>query len=144
LSAPRRTPTFGKPENLSGSWSIHEEIAMKRTLTAAALTALAVVGMGATAHAAPPDHAAQNHVAYWEAFTLQDDTCSKVELPDGVSSFTLPELPSRQVYTLLVLKAGSGSDAHALVWYPDAGVAYEHPTDKDLSHVISCVTEEVS
>ena len=62
----------------------------------------------------------------------------KVELPDGVSTYTLPALGTGQVYTLLVLKAGSNAEANTVVWYPVAGTAYGHDTGKDLSHVILC------
>ena len=117
---------------------------MKRVIAAAAIAALAVLGLSTPAQAAPPDEAATNSAAYWEAFTPDDDTCTKVELPDGVSTYTLPELGPDQTYTLLVLKAGSGAGANTLVWNPIAGVAYGHDTDKDLSHIIYCVTEGYS
>lgn len=116
---------------------------MKRMITAAIIAAFAVLGVSTSAQAAPPDHAAQNSAAYWEAFTPEDDTCTKVELPNGVSTFTLPELGGDQMYTLLVLKAGSGA-ANTVVWFPVAGTAYGHDTGKDLSHVIYCVEEKHS
>ena len=117
---------------------------MKRMITAAVLAAVAVLGLSAPAQAAPPDQAVQNSAAYWETITPEDDTCTKVELPEGVSTYTLPELSGDQMYTLLVLKAGSGSDANTVIWYPVAGTAYGHDTDKDLSHIIYCVTEQIS
>lgn len=117
---------------------------MKRVIVAAAIAALALLGLSTPAQAAPPENAASNSVAYWEALTPEDDTCMKEELPDGVSTFTLPELGPDQVYTLLVLKSGSGAGANTVVWYPVAGVAYDHDTGKDLSHVIYCVTEGYS
>jgi len=113
-------------------------------ITAAVLAAVAVLGLSAPAQAAPPDEVTQNSAAYWEAFTPEDDTCTKVELPDGVWTYTLPELGGDQMYTLLVLKAGSGSDANTVIWYPVAGTAYGHDTGKELSHIIYCVTEQIS
>lgn len=115
---------------------------MKRMVTVAVLAAVAVLGLSTPAQAAPPDQAAQNSAAYWEAFTPQDDTCMKVELSDGISTYTLPALGAGQIYTLLVLKAGSGAEANTLVWFPVAGTAYGSGTGKDLSHVIYCVTEQ--
>lgn len=115
---------------------------MKRMITAVVVAAFAVLGLSTPAQAAPPDHALTNSAAYWETVTPEDDTCTKVELPDGVTSFTLPALGPGMAYTLLVLKAGSGASANTLVWDPVAGVAYTHDTGKELSHVIYCVTEE--
>ena len=100
---------------------------MNRIITAAAIAAFAVLGLSAPAQAAPPDQAAQNQVAYWEAFTPEEDTCFKDELPDGVSTYTLPELPEGQMYTLLVLKAGN-DDANTLVYWPVVGTVYGHST----------------
>jgi len=117
---------------------------MKRVIAAAAIVAFAVLGLSAPAQAAPPDQVAQNSASYWEALTPEDDTCTKVELPDGVSTYTLPALSGGQIYTLLVLKAGSGAEANTVIWYPVAGVAYDHDSGKDLSHIIYCVTEGYS
>ena len=114
---------------------------MKRLIAAAAIAAFAVLGLSAPAQAAPSDQAATNSVAYWEALTPEDDTCTKVELGDGVTTYTLPALPAGQMYTLLVLKSGSGAGANTVVWYPVAGVAYDHDSGKELSHIIYCVTE---
>lgn len=112
---------------------------MKKTLAVAALTGLVVLGAGTPALAAKPGpktDPALNKVAYWEAAGY--GTCSKVELTDGHKTFTLAD----GVYTLLVLKAGSGATANDVVVAPEAGVAYAHGTGKDLSHVISCVDED--
>ena len=117
---------------------------MKSIIAAAAIAAFVALGAAAPAQAAPPDNAAQNSVAYWEAFTPEDDTCYKVELGEGVSTYTLPALPAGQMYTLLVLKAGSGAGSNTVVLWPVAGTAYGHDTDKELSHIIYCVTEEPS
>lgn len=118
---------------------------MKRALAAAAaISAIAILGLSTPAQAAPPDHAAQNQAASWEAVTPDEDTCTKVEMPNGVSTYTLPALGAGQSYTLLVLKAGSGDSANTLVWWPVAGTAYGHATGKNLSHIIYCVTEEIS
>ena len=115
---------------------------MIRVITAAVIAVFAVLGLSTPAQAAPPDNAAQNSAAYWEAFTPEDDTCTKVELPGGPLTYTLPELGAGEQYTLLVLKAGSGESANTVVWYPVAGVAYDHDTGKELSHVIYCVEEK--
>lgn len=117
---------------------------MKRMITAAVIAAFAVLGLSTPAQAAPPTEAAQNSAAYWEAFTPEDDTCTKVELGEGVSTFTLPALGPGQFYTLLVLKAGSGASANTVVENPVAGTAYAHDTGKELSHVIYCVAEQPS
>jgi hypothetical protein len=117
---------------------------MKRIITAAVIAAFAVLGLSTPAQAAPPEHAAQNNAAYWEAFTPEDDICTKVELPPGVSTYTLPALSGGQVYTLLVLKAGSGAGANTVVLNPVAGVAYDHDTGKELSHIIYCVAGQPS
>lgn len=110
---------------------------MKKLLAASAVAAFAVLGLAAPAQAAPPEAAAQNSTAYWEALGYGD--CTKVELADGVSSYTLAELEFPHEYTLLVLKAGSGATANQLVEYPVAGEAYAQANGKDLSHVIYCV-----
>ncbi|WP_024288165.1 hypothetical protein [Cellulomonas sp. KRMCY2] len=107
---------------------------MKKTLTALALAAFAVLAAGAPAVAAPTDPIL-NHTSYWEAYT--GDTCVKVEIADGITTYTLPASPSG-TYTLLVLKAGSGSAANDVIAMPTAGVPYGHATGKDLSHVIYC------
>ena len=104
---------------------------MKKTLTALVLALVAVVAAGAPAVARTDP--VLNHTSYWEDFT--GDTCMKIELPDGVESFMLPEGPT---YTLLVLKAGSGATANDVIGDPEAGMAYDHGTGKDLSHVIYC------
>lgn len=109
---------------------------MKKSLAVAALTGLVVLTAGTPAFAARTDPAL-NKPATWEAAGY--GTCSKVDLSDGVKDWTLPE----GAYTLLVLKAGSGAAANAVIEAPAAGVAYAHPTGKDLSHVITCVGEEL-
>jgi hypothetical protein len=114
---------------------------MKRMITAFVVAAIAILGLSTPAQAAPPDQAASNNAAYWELFTPDDDRCTKVELPDGVTTYTLPELGDGMTYTLLVLKAGSGATANTVILNPIAGVAYSHDTDKELSHVIYCVSE---
>lgn len=114
---------------------------MKKIFAAAAIAAFAVFGLVAPAQAAP-DNAATNQASYWEAWTGADDECTKVELADGINSYTLPELPAGQIYTLLVLKAGSGASANTVVQFPEAGAAYTHSSGKDISHVIYCVAED--
>lgn len=109
---------------------------MKKSLAVAALTGLVVLTAGTPAFAARTDPAL-NKPATWEA--LGYGTCSKVDLTDGVKAWTLAE----GTYTLLVLKAGSGTAANAVTEAPVAGVAYTHPTGKDLSHVITCVGDDV-
>ncbi|MDR7234964.1 hypothetical protein [Agrococcus sp. BE272] len=114
---------------------------MKKMLAAFGVAGLAVVGLAAPAQAAPPPSATMNHESYWEGLGYGD--CEKMEFGDGVGSFTLPELPDGQQYTLLVLKAGSGEGANDLVLWPAPGT-YMHSSDKDLSHVIYCVDEKLS
>lgn len=113
---------------------------MKKTLTLAAVVGLALTAVAAPAAAAPPAGAQMNHESYWEDLGYGD--CSKVEL-DGVgTTFVLDDLPSGWMYTLLVLKAGSGAAANHLIDNPVAGVAYDHSTGKGLSHAIVCVDED--
>ncbi|MCH1882225.1 hypothetical protein [Agrococcus sp. ARC_14] len=114
----------------------------KQLLAATAVAGLAIVGLAAPAQAAPPPGAAMNHTDYWEAQGYGD--CDKIDLPDGVGSYTLPELPWGLQYTLLVLKAGSGSSANDVIAWPVEGSTYEHATGKDLSHIIVCTTEMIS
>lgn len=114
----------------------------KKVLAAAAVAAFAVLAVAAPAQAAPPEKSAMNQEAYWEALGYGD--CTKVELPDGVSSYTLPELTWPNDYSLLVLKAGSGDSARDVIMWPDSGVAYTHSTGKDLSHIIYCTVERLS
>lgn len=115
---------------------------MRKLLASAAVAAFAILAVTTPAHAAPPDHAAQNSEAYWEGLGYGD--CTKTELPDGVGSTTLPPVSFPTVYSLLVLKAGSGQSANELVHWPDAGVAYDHGTGKDLSHIIVCTVTQYS
>lgn len=56
--------------------------------------------------------------------------------------YVVPEPPADSVWTLLVLKAGSGEGSNHEVAYPVVGQAYEHPTGRDISHVILCYEEE--
>ncbi|ROR65811.1 hypothetical protein [Agrococcus jenensis] len=115
---------------------------MKKMLAATAVAAFAVLGIATPAQAAPPDNAAQNTEAYWEAMGYGD--CTKVELPDGVGSYTLDPIAPPSIYTLLVLKSGSGASANDVIMYPWSGMAYMHSTSKDLSHIIYCVAMQQS
>ncbi|MCR8671798.1 hypothetical protein [Agrococcus sp. HG114] len=115
---------------------------MKKLLAAAAVAGFAVLGVATPAQAAPPDSAAMNSEAYWENLGYGD--CTKVEYGDGVTSVTLPELSWPSEYTLLVLKAGSGTSANQLIMWPEAGVAYMHDSGKELSHIIYCMAEKLS
>lgn len=115
---------------------------MKKTLAAVAMAAVAVLGASAPALAAPTNPKAtnpeMNHVSYWEALTGGD--CTKVELTGNVATYTLPVLADANTeYTLLVLKAGSGSAANEQYPNPVPGVYSHVATGKDLSHVIYCV-----
>lgn len=110
---------------------------MKRTLLAAAAVAgFAVVGIAAPAQAAPPPNAAMNAETYWEMQGHGD--CTKVELADGVSGYTVPWGSD---LTLLVLKAGSGASAHYVITDPVPGMTYSHPSGRDLSHIIYCTDD---
>ncbi|WP_210479098.1 hypothetical protein [Naasia sp. SYSU D00948] len=114
---------------------------MKKMLAAFAVGAALVAGTAVPAHAAA--NPAQNKTSYWEAYTAYvPDTCYKVELGDGVASFSLPDIPSRQMYSLLVLKAGTGSEI--ISTRPRKLTAYSPSNGKDISHVIYCVTKRVS
>ena len=115
---------------------------MKKLIVACAVAGLAAFGLAAPAQAAPPLAAAQNHETYWENLGYGD--CTKVELADGIGSYTLPSVSYPLRYSLLVLKAGSGADANDLVSFPTAGVAYTHDTDKDISHIIYCTVTQRS
>ncbi|MGE9807303.1 MULTISPECIES: hypothetical protein [unclassified Janibacter] len=101
------------------------------------------VGAAATATAAPlasvqsavdPD---KNHTDYWVSY-LEDMGYTDVECTkyDGLNDKTWT-VPAGE-WVLLVLKAGAGDDASVTVTNPVAGQAYDHPTGKDLSHVILC------
>ena len=109
---------------------------MKKTLTAAGLTGLVLLGMAAPAAATP--FSDMNHEWYWESDGID---CTKVELDGYGKTFTLEPLADGMQYIFLVLKAGSGSSAHQVIDYPEAGVAYGHQTTKGLSWAMSCVGE---
>lgn len=81
----------------------------------------------------------QNKIEYW-----QDQgygTCVKYEgdaLTEG-TSFTVPAAPEGHVYTLAVVKAGSGDGANELDTDVKAGdVLTRAGDDKEISHVILC------
>lgn len=112
---------------------------MKKSLCVVAVAGFAVLGFAAPAHAAA--NSAQNHTSYWENYTWEDDTCSKIEFGNGMGSFSLPALPSGEVYTLLVLKAGT---ENTVIPYPTAETDYWAGNAKGLSHAIYCVGERMS
>ena len=101
----------------------------RRTLTLAT-TALALVALAAPASARA--NPAQNHPGNWETPTT---SCTKVEVPDGVATWTL-SAPSEGPYALLVIKAGTVND---VIEWPMPGMAYAPSSGKDISHVIVCV-----
>lgn len=107
---------------------------MRKTLAAVAVAGFAVLGIAAPAHAAANPQ--ENHTAYWESYTTENDTCYKAEFGDGMEAYQLPALPSGQRYTLLVLKAGT---ENTVIPYPAAGTDYWAGNGKDLSHAIYCV-----
>jgi hypothetical protein len=109
---------------------------MKKFFVAVAVACFAVLGLAAPAQAGVDSEL--NHTAYWEAYTAADDTCSKVELDGEGKTFTLAALPSGQKYTLLVVKAGTGT---TVLVNPTAGVAYATSTGKGLSWAIYCVSD---
>lgn len=116
---------------------------MKTMLAASAVAALAVLGAATPAHAGPPEHAAQNTEAYWEALGYGD--CHKYELPDGSDIVWLPGVATGQEITVLVLKAGSGSGSMDVILYPyDDGYIYQHSSGKDISHMIYCIDDKLS
>jgi len=72
-----------------------------------------------------------NQVDHWCA------TGIKIEPVD--TPFVVPAPPQGQVWTLLVLKAGSGPDQNQEIPNPTVGTAYFWQTgEKDISHVILC------
>ena len=106
---------------------------MKKALAIGSLLGLSVLGVSSPAFAA--NDPAQNSPSYWAAY----GDCYKVELADGVSTFTLPDLPAGERYTLLVLKAGTVHQqiTSGLV----EGGTYSAYSGKDLSHVIVCTKD---
>lgn len=104
---------------------------MKKALAIGSLLGLAVLGVSSPAFAA--NDPAKNNPEYWAA---SPGDCYKVELADGVSSFTLPDLPAGETYYLLVLKAGTVHEEirTGLV----EGGTYSASSGKDLSNVIVC------
>ena len=105
---------------------------LHRTLTVLSV-GLALVAIAAPA-SAKVNHAA-NQPEFWQTDTT---TCVKVELTDGIGTWTLPVLDEGS-YALLVLKAGT---ENTVVEQPTAGVAYAPDNGKDISHVITCVGED--
>lgn len=104
---------------------------LHRTLTVlSAGVALVALAAPASAKVNP----AANQPEFWQTDTT---TCTKVELTDGIGTWTLPVLDEGS-YALLVLKAGT---ANTVVEQPVAGVAYAPDNGKDISHVITCVGE---
>ena len=62
--------------------------------------------------------------------------CTKLE--PVTTPFVMPVPEFGNVWTLLVIKAGSGTDANELVPDPSSGQPYTHTSGKDISHVIFC------
>lgn len=77
-----------------------------------------------------------NQPSYYE--NLGYGTCTKTDSPS--TPYTLGAAPSGRYWSLLVLKAGSAQsndDWNTLVPNPAPG-QYDHPSGKDISHVITC------
>ena len=75
-----------------------------------------------------------NHVSYW----CEDGV--KYEPVD--TPFHVPEPATGTVWSLLILKAGSGDGQNETWDYPDVGGWYSHSSGKDNSHAILCIEEE--
>lgn len=75
-----------------------------------------------------------NQVSFWCEAGFKYEP---VETP-----YVVPEPPADSVWTLLVLKAGSGEGSNHPVENPVVGQAYTHPTGRDISHVILCYEGE--
>lgn len=110
---------------------------MKRSaMTTLALGAALVVVAAAPASAKNGVDPAKNSPRFWQTDTT---VCEKLEMSDGNATVVLPEAPDGGAWALLVIKAGAGAQANAVVTAPEAGVAYGHPSGKDISHVITCL-----
>lgn len=101
-----------------------------RKLAALAVTVALV--LLATLNAVATD---TNHVDHWcETGGIKIEP---IEPPSP--SFTVPAPPEGKVWTLLVIKAGSGPDQNTVIENPNVGTTYFWATgDKDISHVILC------
>jgi hypothetical protein len=62
--------------------------------------------------------------------------CTKLE--PVTTPFVMPVPEFGNAWTLLVIKAGSGTDANQLVPDPTSGQSYTHTSGKDISHAIFC------
>ncbi len=62
--------------------------------------------------------------------------CTKLE--PVATPFVMPVPEFGNVWTLLVIKAGSGTQANQLVAAPAVGQSYTHTSGQDISHVIFC------
>lgn len=113
---------------------------MSRKIMGVVLTLfLSLLGVGALTMSASADvNEDKNHTSYWEA--LGYGTCVKVENPGG-TSVTLAAAPAGQVYTILVVKAGSEQSVenpNLEYLNPVTGTAYASPGGKTVSHYIYC------
>lgn len=117
-----------------------------------ATPALAGVGQGNGPGSANsgPALADANKPSYWQA--IYGGTCTKIDGSKiNSSQYTLPV---GQLYTVLVIKAGSaqsteGGEYNAVYEYPSPGHTYDAPTGtngevKQISHVIYCVGSGVT
>lgn len=104
----------------------------RRTTLALIAAATATVGLAAPAAAGAIDPR-QHQPSSWEQ---PGTTCTKVELGDGVASFT-PQVDDGQALALVVLKAG----AQLTVFLPEPGVqrVFTPGNGKDVSFAITCV-----
>lgn len=72
-----------------------------------------------------------------------DHWCDRgIKIEDPGTPFVVPEPKPGYVWTLLVIKAGSGAGENHQVPNPVVGTAYVHPSGKDISHVILCHVDE--
>lgn len=120
---------------------------LKTILAGAAALALAATTLiGGTAHAADPDytvpHSSEaNQEQFWvEHFKERDGVdvvCTKddTEYNDG---YLLGSPEAGHDWYALILKAGAGDGANEVFLNPVTGETYTF-TDKDISHVITCM-----
>ena len=108
---------------------------MRAVRLAAVLTVTAAILATASPALARPVDPQANNPEFWQG---PGTTCSKVELTDGFGEWVLPALEDG-TYATLVLKAAT---LNTVVTAPVAGVTYTPDNDRDISHVIVCVTDD--
>ena len=115
-----------------------KSMTIRRGAAAICLGAVSTAMVGVSGASAEPSDPGPNQADYWEAQLVERGyTGVECEKFDKEGPFTVPE----GTWALLVLKAGSGDDAHAEI--PDPSGEYVmHPNGKDISHAILCSGEK--